>query len=228
MPAKRNSRSEQGSKRAPNARTRRSAERAAKHAQGRAQADDRLRQLAGKMAKVQRWRASQDVWTAFMRDRTPDASTPLAAPTFPAQPAAAPPAPASSPAPALVIAARASLDASMLPDSRGWKRDALARIPPPAAAPLSPPPAESRKKVRGGLQAALAAAAPPAAAPQPRTATSEAAPDRRAASPRSPTLPPPPSTSPPSAFWPALPTRASPGPETNVPAWKRECRPPQG
>ena len=53
----------------------------------------------------------------------------------------------------------------MLPDSRGWKRDALARTSPPAAAPLSPPPAESRKKVRGGLQAALAAAAPPAAAP---------------------------------------------------------------
>ena len=59
----------------------------------------------------------------------------------------------------------------MLPDSRGWKRDALARTSPPAAAPLSPPPAESRKKVRGGLQAALAAAAPPAAAPQPLTAT---------------------------------------------------------
>ena len=57
----------------------------------------------------------------------------------------------------------------MLPDSRGWKRDALARTSPPAAAPLSPPPAESRKKVRGGLQATLAAAAPPAAAPQPLT-----------------------------------------------------------
>ena len=114
MPAKRNSRSEQGSKRAPNARTRRSAERAAKHAQGRAQADDRLRQLAGKMAKVQRWRTSQDVWTAFMRDRTPDASTPLAAPTFPAQPAAAPPAPASSPAPALVIAARAMITLTLI------------------------------------------------------------------------------------------------------------------
>ena len=31
--------------------------------QGRVQAEDRLRQLAGKMAKVQRWRASQEVWT---------------------------------------------------------------------------------------------------------------------------------------------------------------------
>jgi hypothetical protein len=41
----------------------RSAVRAAKHAQGRVQAEDRLRQLAGKMAKVQRWRASQEVWT---------------------------------------------------------------------------------------------------------------------------------------------------------------------
>ena len=70
-----------------------------------------------------------------MRDRTSDAR-PLPAPTFPAQPAAAPPAPASSPAPALVIAARASFDTSVLPDSRdGWKRDALARTPPPPPHP---------------------------------------------------------------------------------------------
>jgi len=76
-PAKRDSRSGcPGDTRAPNARTRRSAARAAKHAQGRAQADDRLRQLAGKMAKAQRWRASQDVWTAFTRDHTPDALPP--------------------------------------------------------------------------------------------------------------------------------------------------------
>jgi len=59
---------------------------------------------------------------------------------------------------------------------------------------------------------------------------SEAAPDRRAASPRSPTPPPPP----PSHLaavrlhWPALPTRAGHGPETNIPAWGRECLPPQG
>ena len=50
----------------------------------------------------------------------------------------------------------------------------------------------------------------------------------RAASPRSPTPPPPPPTSPPSASWPALPTRTGHGPETNIPAWGRECRPPQG
>jgi hypothetical protein len=78
LPPKRASRSEQGSERAPNARTRRSAARAAKHAQGRVQAEDRLRQLAGKMAKVQRWRASQEVWTAHMRDRASD-GTPLSA-----------------------------------------------------------------------------------------------------------------------------------------------------
>ena len=46
------------------------------------QAEDRLRQLAGKMAKVQRWRASQEVWTAHMRDRASD-GTPLSAPTSP-------------------------------------------------------------------------------------------------------------------------------------------------
>jgi hypothetical protein len=69
------------------------------------------------------------------------------------------------------------VDVSMLPESRGSKRDALARTPPSAPAPERPPPAESRKKTRGtdgpgtgALQAALAAAAPPAAAPQPRTA----------------------------------------------------------
>ena len=50
MPPKRDSRLEQGSKRAPNSRTRRSAERAAKHAQVRAQAEDRLWQLDDKMA----------------------------------------------------------------------------------------------------------------------------------------------------------------------------------
>ena len=66
------------------------------------------------------------------------------------------------------------VDVSMLPESRGSKRDALARPPPPAPAPERPPPAESRKKTRGtgALQAALAAAAPPAAAPQPLTASS--------------------------------------------------------
>ena len=74
------------------------------------------------------------------------------------------------------------------------------------------------------------------AAPQPHTATSEAAPHRRAAPSRNPTLPSPPPASPPPAFWPAfwpaLPTHASPRPETDVPAaqtaWKQMCRPPQG
>jgi hypothetical protein len=231
-PAKRDSRSgcHRGSTRAPNARTRRSAARAAKGAQGRAQAEDHLRLLAGKMAKVLRWRASQEVWTTHMRDRNSDAAPP-SVPSYPAQPTAAPPAhrlvsdagaghsrqgePRRSTPPCCRIAA-------------AGKRVALARTPPPAAAPLSPPPAESRKKVRGGLQAALAAAAPPAAAPQPLTATSKTAPHRRAAPSRSPTLPSPRPAPPP----PALPTPASPRPETSVlaaqSARKHECRPPQG
>jgi len=65
--SKREPRSEQaGGKRAANARTRRSAARAAKHAERRGQAELRLQQLACKMAKVQRWRRAQDVWTAWM------------------------------------------------------------------------------------------------------------------------------------------------------------------
>ena len=64
--SKREPRSEQaGGKRAANARTRRSAARAAKHAERREQAELRLQQLACKMAKVQRWRRAQDVWTAW-------------------------------------------------------------------------------------------------------------------------------------------------------------------
>ena len=57
LKSKRASRSEQGSKRAANARTRRSAARAAKHAERR-EAEIRLWQLACKMAKVLRWRHS--------------------------------------------------------------------------------------------------------------------------------------------------------------------------
>eukprot|EP00964_Phaeocystis_antarctica_P075742 scaffold46771_cov84-Phaeocystis_antarctica.AAC.1 len=80
MPPKCDSRSDQESKRAPNAKTRRSAavkaERAAKHALRCEQAEDRLWQLAGKMAKVQRWKASQEVWTAMMRERSSDATPP--------------------------------------------------------------------------------------------------------------------------------------------------------
>ena len=151
-PPKRASRSEQGSERAPNARTRRSAARAAKHAQGRAQAEDRLRQMADKMAKVVRWKACQGVWTAFMRDcGTP----PSAANGFSIHPPAtstigfgeARPK-IASPKLALVTAARASLDDDdMLPDNRGWKRGALVRNSPPTpTASLNSPPAESKKK----------------------------------------------------------------------------------
>ena len=92
--SKRESCSEQGGKRAAtNARTRRSAARAAKHAERRAQAEIRLQELACKMAKVLRWKSCQAVWTAFMRDRT------IAAPSS-AQPAPPAPAPASPPPPA--------------------------------------------------------------------------------------------------------------------------------
>ena len=71
-----------------------------------------------------------------MRERSSDV-TPPSVPTSPAQPTAASPASTSSPKPALVIAAKASLDASMLPDSRGSKCDALRSAPPAAALPLS-------------------------------------------------------------------------------------------
>ena len=86
--------------------------------------------------------------------------------------------PSQQPTLALAAAARASLDPSELQESRGSKREALARTPPSAPPPERPPPAESRKKTRGtgALQAALAAAAPAAAAPQPPTATSPLAP----------------------------------------------------
>ena len=86
--------------------------------------------------------------------------------------------PSQQPTLALAAAARATLDPSELQESRGSKREALARTPPSAPPPERPPPAESRKKTRGtgALQAALAAAAPAAAAPQPPTATSPLAP----------------------------------------------------
>jgi len=210
--SKRESCSEQGGKRAAtNARTRRSAARAAKHAERRAQAEIRLQELACKMAKVLRWKSCQAVWTAFMRDRT------IAAPSS-AQPAPPAPAPASPPPPApksADVRMRSPSAEKRLhtPDSR------------PSKTPATPPSAPKTKRRKPGAVAAALAAA---ATPQAHTATSEAAPDRRAASPRSPTLPSLPPTSPPSASGPALPARASHRPETNIPSWGRECRPPQG
>jgi len=216
-PPKRDSRSEQaGSKRAANARTRRSAARAAKHAERREQAELRLQQLACKMAKVLRWRHAQDIWTAWMRDRTASATAPsLAQPAAPAPAPAAPPPPAPSSPDVRMCSPSGSAEKRMhhTPDSRA------------SQTPATPPSAPKMKRRKPGAVAAALAAA---ATPQAHTATSEAAPDRRAASPRSPTPPPPPPTSPPSASWPALPTRTSLGPETNIPAWGCECRPPQG
>ena len=214
--SKREPRSEQaGGKRAANARTRRSAARAAKHAERRGQAELRLQQLACKMAKVQRWRHAQDVWTAWMWDRPASAPAPsLAQPAAPAPAPAAPPPPAPS-SPDVCMRSLCSAEKRMhhTPDSRA------------SQTPATPPSAPKMKRRKPGAVAAALAAA---ATPQAHTATSEAAPDRRAASPHSPTPPPPPPTSPPSASWPALPTRTGHGPETNIPTWGRECRPPQG
>ena len=111
--------------------------------------------------------------------RPPPAPSPpaLAAPPPATQLAALAP-PSQQPTLALAAAARATLDPSELQESRGSKREVLARTPPSAPPPERPPPAESRKKTRGtgALQAAFAAAAPAAAAPQPPTATSPLAP----------------------------------------------------
>ena len=106
-----------------------------------------------------------------------------------------------------------------------WRSACTRRTPEPPR--RLPPPRASAPKMKRRKPGAVAAALAAAATPQAHAATSEAAPDRRAASSRSPTPPPPPPTSPPSASWPALPTRTSLGPETNIPAWGRECRPPQ-
>ena len=107
----------------------------------------------------------------------PASTTPYPAPPSSTQLAALAP-PSQQPTLALAAAARATLDPSELQESRGSKREALARTPPSAPPPERPPPAEPRKKTRGtgALQAALAAAAPAAAAPQPPTATSPLAP----------------------------------------------------
>mmetsp|Transcript_20464 Transcript_20464/g.51872 ORF Transcript_20464/g.51872 Transcript_20464/m.51872 type:complete len:269 (+) Transcript_20464:76-882(+) len=198
---------EAGSKRAANARTRRSAKRAAERAARRGQAELRLQQLACKMAKVLRWKRRQEVWTAWMRDETASApATSLAQPAAPAPAPAAPPPPAPSSPDVRMRSPSSSVEKRMhTPDSR------------PSQTPATPPSAPKMKRRKPGAVAAALAAA---ATPQAHTATSEAAPD--------PTPPPPPPTSPPSASWPALPTRTGHGPETNIPAWGRECRPPQG
>ena len=169
--SKREPRSEQaGGKRAANARTRRSAARAAKHAERRGQAELRLQQLACKMAKVQRWRRAQDVWTAWMRDRPASAPAPsLAQPAAPAPATAAPPPPAPS-SPDVCMRSLCSAEKRMhhTPDSRA------------SQTPATPPSAPKMKRRKPGAVAAALAAA---ATPQAHTATSEAAPDRRAASP---------------------------------------------
>ena len=214
--SKREPRSEEaGSKRAANARTRRSAARAAKHAERREQAVLRLQQLASKMAKLQRWLHLQEVWTAWMREQTGAAPAPGSP-----QPAAPAPAPAAPPPPA-----PSSPDVRMRSPSGSAEKRLHTPDSRASQTPATPPSAPKTKRRKPGAVAAALAAA---ATPQAHTATSEAAPDRRAASPRSPTPPPPPPTSPPSASWPALPTRTGLGPETNIPAWGRECRPPQG
>jgi len=152
------------------------------------QAEDRLRQLAGTL----RWprcsaggpaRRCPSVDRAHARPVRASDGTPLSASrgsTSPSQPAAASPALASSPTPALAgifMAPRISeVDVSMPPDSRGWKRDALARTPPSAPAPDGAP------APRGVTEEDLAGRAPcrPHSPPPPRRPP-----------PRSPSPPPP-------------------------------------
>jgi hypothetical protein len=123
--------------------------------------------LVGRLL-VQQWPSNRQRPRRPRRRAAPPPATQLAALAPPSQ----------QPTLALAAAARATLDPSELQESRGSKREALARPPPSAPPPERPPPAESRKKTRGtgALQAALAAAAPAAAAPQPPTATSPLAP----------------------------------------------------
>ena len=147
-------------------------------------------------------------WTVWMRDKTASAPAPsLAQPAAPAPAPAAPPPPAPSSPDVRMRSPSGSAEKRLhhTPDSRASQT--------PATPPSAP---KTKRRKPGAVAAALAAAA----TPQAHTATSEAAPD--------PTPPPPPPTSPPSASWPALPTRTGHGPETNIPAWGRECRPPQG
>ena len=183
-PPKRDSRSEQaGSKRAANARTRRSAARAAKHAERREQAEIRLWQLACKMAKVLRWKRAQDVWTAWMRDKTASAPAPsLAQPAAPAPAPAAPPPPAPSSPDVRMCSPSGSAEKRMhhTPDSRA------------SQTPATPPSAPKMKRRKpGAVAAALAAAATPQAhtAPPPKPPQTDAQP-HRAALPHRPLHPP--------------------------------------
>ena len=185
-PPKRDSRSEQaGSKRAANARTRRSAARAAKHAERREQAELRLQQLACKMAKVLRWRHAQDIWTAWMRDRTASATAPsLAQPAAPAPAPAAPPPPAPSSPDVRMCSPSGSAEKRMhhTPDSRA------------SQTPATPPSAPKMKRRKpGAVAAALAAAASPPhrrpTPPPPKPPPTDAQP-HRAALPHRPLHPP--------------------------------------
>ena len=205
-PAKRDSRSgcHRGSTRAPNARTRRSAARAATHAQRRAQAEDRLQLPAGNLAskvwasvrvatRLLAWRVrvrarASPKWKSMLDEYVERAAslgtrkavrvteipnhtragpggapfrTVVALPILvgrllvqqwpsnrqpprrPQRRAAPPPAtqlaalapPSQQPTLALAAAARATLDPSELQESRGSKREALARTPPSAPPP---------------------------------------------------------------------------------------------
>ena len=132
-PPERAPRSEQaGGKRAANARTRRSAARKAKRAESREQAEARLQQLASKLAKVQRWRRAQEVWTAWMRARTASAPAPsLAQPAAPAPAPAAPPPPAPSSPDVHMRSPSASAEKRLhTPDSRASQTPATPRARP--------------------------------------------------------------------------------------------------
>ena len=210
-PPKREPRSEQaGSKRAENARTRRSAARAAKHAERREQAELRLQQLACKMAKVQRWRRAQDAWTAWMRDRT--ASSPARCPCSGPRRASA--AGAQQPRRAHALSLWLSGEA---PPHTGRPSLPAACHPPKRAQDEK---AQARGRRRGPRRRRHTAGPHHHLRSRPRPT-------------RSPTAQPYPTA--PSTHLAAvrllarlIPTRTGLGPETNIPAWGRECRPPQG
>ena len=178
------SRQGRGQADAANARTRRSAARAAKNAERREQAELRLQQLeqqlACKMAKVQRWRRAQDVWTAYMRDRT--ASAP--APSSP-QPAALAPAPAAPPPPA-----PSSPDVCMRSLCSNQQRSACTtrRTPGP---PKRLPPSRARPRRKGASQGPSPRPSPPPphrrpTPPPPKPPPTDAQPHRAALYPTAP------------------------------------------
>ena len=222
LSSKKLSEHKQGAKRAANARTRRSAARAAMHAERREQAELRLQQLACKMAKVH---------SAGGAHRTPGPLGCVTGRPLPPPPRARPsPLPLLRPPPRLRRRRPAApTRAHALSLWLSGEAPAPHAGPPRASqTPATPPSAPKTKRRKpGAVAAALAAAATPQAhtLPPPKPPPTDAQPHRAALHPTRPLHPPrrrpPPGPRP-------IPTRTGLGPETNIPARVRECRPPQG